>query len=77
MRSSSVEETCNVILANNLSPEMLTLEYNVSMTRAKVIFEGANIQVTNFIGIDNAKKFINEVRKRYYRKSKDTIKSIK
>jgi phosphoribosylaminoimidazole carboxylase (NCAIR synthetase) len=74
---SSVEEAYEFIKKFDFSPEMLTLEYNANRTRAKVVFNNANIRVSNFMGIYNANKFIDEIRKRYYGKSSTNLKRIK
>jgi len=64
---SSKLERFELMKENNITPDMLTLEYNVNHTRAKVVLVGGNIQVSYFMKEENARKLIEEYRKFYYK----------
>lgn len=71
-----VEYVCQFLKKHELSPELLELEYNSNNTRACISI-GGTIKAANYMKIENAIKFKEEIRKRFYGKVTGSIKRIK
>jgi hypothetical protein len=59
---SNVDDAVRFIQKFNLSSKPIILKYNSTKTMAKVVFQDANIQLSNFMKVENAIKFMDNIK---------------